>query len=427
MSSNPAAGALPGSPREALIVANRLPYPLDDGWKVRTFHVVRAVADLVPTVLAVGAGFGEGELASAARALGAGVTVVALPFPRPYTSLRLVAGLIGPQPVHYWNHQAFATHRAVRTLAEAHDFDLVVAVTSFMWSYAGAAGPAALRILDTHNVDSLTMSRYVETLPHGPRRAYAALTARKMRWLERRVYRAADSVWVCSAREAELAASFAPGARAVVVPNGVDGAAFMVGSPPPLTSKRMLFFGRLDYYPNRDGLRHFCERILPTIRSRIPDAELLVVGSGGGRELAGLNGAAPGIRILGRVENIASALADASLVVVPLRSGGGTRLKILEALAMARPVVSTSIGAEGLDLRPGEEIVLADTPEAFADEVIRLLTDPEAAIRLGASGRLAVLRRYEWGRIREVIHGEIARALAAKATAARPVARRHAP
>ncbi|HEV8357815.1 MAG TPA: glycosyltransferase family 4 protein [Gemmatimonadales bacterium] len=401
------------APRAALIVANRLPFPLDDGWKVRTFHITRAVADLVPTVLAVGGGSSERELAAAQEALGASVTVVDLPFPRPYTALRLAAGLLTSMPIHYWNHQSAATHRALRGLAGRHRFDIAVAVTSFMWPYARAVGPAAFRVVDTHNVDSVTMSRYVGTLPGGTRRAYAALTARKMRRLERRVYRAADSVWVCSRAEAELVASFAPTARVLVVPNGVDGSAFVSNGPPPIRSRRLLFFGRLDYYPNLDGLRHFCERVLPVIRHRIPDVELLIVGRGAEREVAELERAGPGVRVVGWVENIASALADASLVVVPLRSGGGTRLKILEALAMARPVVATSIGAEGLDLRPGEEIALADTPEDFADEVVRLLTDPEAAVRLGASGRRAVLRQYDWSCIRYAIHDEFARGFAA--------------
>jgi glycosyltransferase involved in cell wall biosynthesis len=405
-------GARPA--REALIVANRLPFPLDDGWKVRAFHVACAVSDLVPTVFAVGGDPTPEELAAAASAFGPQVTLVRLSLPRPHTPARLIAGLVTPLPVHYWNHQAAAAHRTLAALARDHAFDLALAVTTFMWHYLRHVGPDALRLVDTHNVDSLTMGRYVETMPFGPRRAYAALTARKMRRLEARVYDEADSVWVCSDAEAGLGASIAPGGKFCVVPNGVDTTAFHAVAPAPVEDRRLLFFGRLDYYPNLDALRHLFGRILPLIRRQLPDVEIVVAGPGGSPELVEMVRSDPRARLLGRVENIAQVLEQASLVVVPIRSGGGTRLKILEALAMSRPVVTTTVGAEGLDLRPGEEIALADAPASFADEVVRLLTSPEAAHRLGRAGREAVCQRYDWVRIRQMIHAELGRALTGK-------------
>jgi glycosyltransferase involved in cell wall biosynthesis len=190
------------------------------------------------------------------------------------------------------------------------------------------------------------------------------------------------------------------------VPNGVDTGYFQPDDSPP-AADRVLFFGRLDYYPNIDGLEFFVRDILPVLKRRRPGIELHIVGSGSTAGIESFVAADPAVRVIGRVADLRGALRSASVVVVPLRVGGGTRLKVLEALSMARPVVSTTIGAEGIDVRSGEHLVLADGADAFATAVADLLDDPAAALAIGRDGRRLVTARYDWSRIGGIVAGSL--------------------
>jgi glycosyltransferase involved in cell wall biosynthesis len=179
------------------------------------------------------------------------------------------------------------------------------------------------------------------------------------------------------------------------VPNGVDIDFFR---PAAIDSSpgTLLFNGVLDYHPNRDAVEYLLTQVLPRIRERRPDVRLKVVGRGAPAELERLRRA--GLEVTGEVPDLRPHLQEAAVVLVPIRMGGGTRLKVLEGLAMARPMVSTSIGCEGIDVRDGEHLLIADTADAFADQVDRILGDPALAARLGHAGRTLVEDRYSWDR-----------------------------
>jgi glycosyltransferase involved in cell wall biosynthesis len=157
----------------------------------------------------------------------------------------------------------------------------------------------------------------------------------------------------------------------------------------------LLFTGTLNHPPNAEGIEWFADEAWPAIRARLPDAKLLVVGREPPRSVTRL-GSRPGIEVVGPVADMREWYARATAVVVPLLSGGGSRLKILEALACGRAVASTSAGAEGLDLAPGRELVIADGGEAFAGATLRLLGDPPLRGALAAAGRSAAETRYDW-------------------------------
>ena len=164
----------------------------------------------------------------------------------------------------------------------------------------------------------------------------------------------------------------------------------------------------MDWYPNEDAVAFFADEVLPRIQEKIPDVAFSIVGgnpSGRVQKLAERNG----VVVTGRVPEIKPYFAEATVFVVPLRIGSGTRLKILEALAMGKAIVSTSVGAEGLDLKNGEEIFIADEPNAFADAVTRLLTDVQLRRRTGENGRTRVERDYDWRRIGEKLHAVYAK------------------
>ncbi|MBN1230783.1 MAG: glycosyltransferase [Anaerolineales bacterium] len=184
----------------------------------------------------------------------------------------------------------------------------------------------------------------------------------------------------------------APGANLVVVPNGIDLKKYdllRVRNTP-----EFLFVGILDYLPNIDAVREFCERIFPLIRRELPEAKFTIVGKNPRQVVLDLAG--DGVKVVGEVPEVTPYYLENSVSVVPLRAGGGTRLKILESMAYGRPVVSTSIGCEGIWVRNGENILVGDEPELFAEHCIRLVQDPDIYQRIRTGGRELVQTVYDW-------------------------------
>lgn len=388
-----------GGARRVLVLANRLPFPLDDGWKARTFHVIRALARNASVTLLVFDDSPAGSGDAFRAAVGCSLDIVRVPPPPSHTPLQLILGLITSTPFYVWNMRSRAYARELRRLLAERAPDDIVVVLASMYPYLLALPREARRIVDTHNIDSLLLERYATTLRSVPRRWYAAATIRKLRRLERRVFADADLVWVCSPREPDLVRRIAPSACVAAVPNGVDTTTLAPVADVVPQPARLLFFGRLDYQPNRDGIEYFVREILPLLRAREPRVEVHVAGVGSDAALERLASETPELRLVGRVADIRREIAAAAVVVVPLRLGGGTRLKILEALAVGAAVVSTTIGAEGLDLQSGRELMLADSPADFARAVSGLLRDRSARERLGARGRMTVRQHYDWDHV----------------------------
>jgi sugar transferase (PEP-CTERM/EpsH1 system associated) len=185
-----------------------------------------------------------------------------------------------------------------------------------------------------------------------------------------------------------------------VIPNGVDTQQYQPLPPPPQNeSPSLMFVGSMGYAPCIDAVLYLCHDILPLIRQSINPVDLRIVGSDPSPEVLKLAGSR--VHVTGRVEDVVPYYQESTICVVPLRAGGGTRLKILEAMALGRPVVSTSIGCEGLDVVDGEHLLIADTPERFAEHTVRLLRDRQFAQHLCASARRLVEARYGWDKIAE--------------------------
>jgi glycosyltransferase involved in cell wall biosynthesis len=184
-----------------------------------------------------------------------------------------------------------------------------------------------------------------------------------------------------------------------VIPNGVDTEKYQPLPPPENVSPSLMFVGSMDYPPCVDAVLYFCSDILPLIRQAINPLELWIVGRDPHPEVLKLNGS--GVHVTGRVEDVVPYYQQSTVCVIPLRAGGGTRLKILEAMALGRPVVSTTIGCEGLDVVDGEHLLIADTPEQFAEKTVRLLDDRHLSQYICANARKLVEARYGWDQIAE--------------------------
>jgi glycosyltransferase involved in cell wall biosynthesis len=187
--------------------------------------------------------------------------------------------------------------------------------------------------------------------------------------------------------------------RVADIPTGVDTSYFQ---PRPDVSQQcynLVFTGSMDWLPNEDAIRYFIEEIMPLIRQSVPDVTLTVVGRNPYPSLVALSKRNPSVIVTGRVDDVRPYMDRAAAYVVPIRIGGGTRLKIYEAMAMAKPIVSTTIGAEGLPVRHERELLLADTPESFAAAVVRLFTAEDFAQALGRRAAAAVVEQFGWERV----------------------------
>jgi glycosyltransferase involved in cell wall biosynthesis len=277
-------------------------------------------------------------------------------------------------------------------------------IAHLMWSVP----PGPRRVLVHHCLTSELRARQVQRMPWGPRRAYYAMDLPRLTRFERAVLRSVDGCVAVSDRDAARLRARVPGLTVATVPNGVDTQYFRpaAGEDP----RSLLFIGSFGHdEANVDGVRYMAHELLPRIRAQVPDVRLTIVGGGAPPAVQAL-GREPGIEVLGRVDDVRPHLARAAVLVLPLRAGAGTKVRIFTAMAMSKAVLATPLGAEGWDGAPGGELVVADGPEAFAREAVALLRDPARRTRLGAAARARVVREYDWrvlGRRLEAFHAAL--------------------
>jgi glycosyltransferase involved in cell wall biosynthesis len=261
-----------------------------------------------------------------------------------------------------------------------------------------------LLVFDDHNAEYVLQQRAFETDIRKPKRwvgaAYSFVQWQRLRNYERRACQTADRVVAVSKTDAQVLRELVPGLEPVVVPNGVDMERHS-GPIPPLdaelgpSKQDLVFTGKMDFRPNVDAVLWFAQEVLPLIHLEAPEVRFWVVGMNPHPRLAPL-AADPAVKLTGWVEHVRPYIARAAVYVVPLRIGGGTRLKILQAMAMSKAIVSTALGCEGFDLVPDQELVIADTPAEFATAVLNLLQDPARRERLGHAARSFAGMRYDW-------------------------------
>lgn len=259
-------------------------------------------------------------------------------------------------------------------------------------------------ILFQHNVEAQIWQRHFEVQTHPAKKFYLRAQWTKARTVEAEECRRFDCVVAVSEDDARMMEREYDVKNVEDIPTGVDTDYFKPGIDAlPLIQRKnnLVFTGSMDWLPNEDAIKFFVAEVLPHIKREIPDVTLTVVGRNPFASLVEISKKGASIIVTGRVEDVRPYMDAAAVYIVPLRIGGGTRLKIYEALAMELPMVSTTIGAEGLPLEHEQELLLADTPQDFANQVVRLLRDKTLAREMGARAAHRVRRDFGWGRVAE--------------------------
>jgi sugar transferase (PEP-CTERM/EpsH1 system associated) len=382
--------------RRILFLTLAVPYPPTSGASTRNYHLLGHLAARHEVHLLTLSGVeDDDESLHRLRRVCAGVTTVRADHGDLIRKrLRQLASLPSRTPFAVATIGTRSLHTAFRDLLRTFKPSLIHVEGSPLAQLPFRCGtPLAL---DEHNIDYELAVRMAVAERSPVRKVFHRAEAWKLRRSETSAWREFDGVSFTSERERQVALRIAPLTPMVAIPNGVDLEYF---APQPVEREpdAIVFTGIQSYRPNSDAVQFFHSRVMPRVLAERPLAHLYVVGQQPPAEVSRLTG--PKLTVTGKVADVRPYLARASVVVAPLRMGGGTRLKILEALAMGKAVVSTTVGCEGLAVRHGEHLLVADDPAEFAAHVARLCADPDLAMKLGARGRAVAIERYGWSGI----------------------------
>ncbi len=311
----------------------------------------------------------------------------------------LVKGMLGPTPVTVLNYKSKNVADCLRSILNKKPFDAVQMETSNLFSYLDIIRSAPSRplvLLDWHNIDSELMARYSSEAGGLPKKLIARRTASLLKALEAKLVNLCDAHTVVSEVDKQKLLRHNPSANVTVIPNGVDSTKFSP-SDAPSDHRSLLFVGSMDYHANADSVMWFARTVWPEISRRYPSLKFNIVGRSPARNIQLL--ASDKICVTGTVDDVRPFYADALAVIVPLRVGGGTRLKILEAMAMGVPVISTRLGAEGVTAADGQEILLADSEPEMMAALDRITTDMQFRQELATRARRLVEQCYDWSSI----------------------------
>jgi len=372
------------------------PYPLDTGSRTRVYYLVRGLADDHDVTLLSLApqGWEPADMDFVAPWCKNCAIVKRDPFEQ--TTWRRATRFIVSRPIMTRSFPEMID--LVKSFNEKEAFDVVITSSTIMANYALAL-PGIPRILEEHNSMSRWMhERYREQIGI-LQQLRCRLSWEKSTRYERKLFGKFDLVSMVSEEDAACARDLMVGREDAVqvFPNGVDINQFCLGLA-AVIEHRLIFSGSLAYPANLKAMRFFLNEVFPRIRGQLPAAHLVITGSTKNVDLKSLK-LDNQVTLTGFVSDIRKEIAQASVAIVPIQSGGGTRVKILEAMALGTPVVATTKGAEGLEVDHGINILLADDPEIFANEVVRLLENAPTRQRLIENARQLVEQKYDWNRI----------------------------
>lgn len=395
-----------------LFLCQTLPYPPDGGVWIRSYHVLRLLTeefDVTALCFKRSDARTTGHDADAAiAALRELCPAEAFEVPQARSRMRFLGdhltSLVRGRPFTVYKHASRSFRDRLVELLATGAFDLVHVDSLDLSGYLPRL--AGLRVVCVHhNIESELLRRRASVERWLWLRWYLRRQAQLLEREERYWCPRVDLNITVSESDAKLLRGLAPEAETVVIPNGVDTEHFRPGFA-PTREWELVFVGGAGWFPNRDGMTWFCEEILPRVRARSGSSPARVVWVGKASEQdTSYFDRRYGVQLTGYVKDIRPLVHRAACYIVPLRVGGGTRLKILDAWAMGKAVVSTPVGCEGLDARDGENILIRGDPESFAEAVVAVVGDPELRHRLAAEARATAERKYSW----EIIGAEMNR------------------
>lgn len=391
-----------------LYVCHRFPYPPKRGGKIRPFNMIRHLQEAGHRVTVCSLVRSEAE-AEEGRGIAPHCTAFEMgPVREPLQMARMVARLplLTPSSMGYFYSPHLATR--IKHLLAEQTWDLIFVHCSSVAQYVEDV-QGIPKILDFGDMDSQKWLEYAHYKPWPLSWGYT-LEGRKMLHAEKSLARKFDLCTATTRAERETLDGYGTGAPTDWFPNGVDAKLFSP-SDQPYEPETISFIGRMDYYPNQECMQRFCKDVWPLLRQRRPALKLLIVGADPSPEIRML-GDLPGVTVTGSVPQVQPYVQRSALMVAPLAIARGTQNKILEAMAMGVPVVTSSIAAGGVDAEPGADLLVADDAPAVAEAVLGILDRPAERQRLSEAGRARVLSHHAWSRSMQRLDEIIARCVA---------------
>lgn len=388
-----------------VVVSTQFPYPPRSGYPTRVYHLARQLAVRHEVRLL---SLARPDQREQAQELQDKLPVCVVEHDGGSMSVRRraqVASLASPRPFSCREVYSRAMQRAINDLCTEGDVDVIQLEGSQLCTYTF---PRHARIvLDEHDVVHELLRRMSVAERSPLRRGFNRVEHARFRRFEQRCWQQVDGCVVTSDRELPMVQPHRAGKPLAVVPNGVDVQYFRPAGTPvePFT---VVFNGLMISRPNLDAAQYLVEEIWPIVLERCPDARLTLAGRATPEDIRRLS--RPGVLVTGEVPDVRPYLQQAAVVAVPIRIGGGTRLKVVEGLAMGKPLVSTSLGCEGIAVRDNEQLLIRDGAQAFASGILTLFENPSLAAALGSAGRDVIEQEYAWelaGERLERLYGQV--------------------
>ena len=378
-----------------LIIDEEFPYPLNTGKRLRTYNLTRELAKENEVHYLA---FGTESSDSFKHFQNTHLNPHAVaPLQREQSGSRFYAklfmNLFSPLPYIVTSHYSRSFEQVLIDLQKKHRFDIMICEWSPYARYLENLSDCR-KIIVAHNIEATIWKRYAENESNPVKRWYIQKQYEKVAAFEKSCFHLSDGATAVTKQEADTINSYGVPYATEVIDNGVDTEYFHPIET-PVKQNRLVFTGSMDWRPNQDAAIFFAEEILPLLKKMKPDIEAVFVGRNPPEHIKALE-KFNGFELTGTVDDVRPYIADAALYIVPLRIGGGSRLKILEAMAMKKTVISTSVGAEGLNVKNKDTILLADSAETFAKLILEHLPPHEQSIRVAENGYHLVHREYRW-------------------------------
>ena len=382
-----------------LFLTPYVPYPLNNGGLIRVHHMMLNLGAKHDVTVICMEPDNEAQAEGIKVIEDAGITIETVPVAsnqkKELNRIYQLLSLVSSKPYQYKQYYSAAMQKSISRHLEEGDYDLLHVEFSQMGYYH--LDTEIPRYVDQHNVEYEIMHRTYETEKSPLRKLLAYSEWKKFYKQEIENCEKFTGCLTTSVRDAEILQQRSPGMECHVIPNGVDSEFFKSNATgDDIDPNMVLFTGTISYYPNTEGILWFYKNIWPLIKEKNPQATFCIAGKAPPPEVQAIADSDESVTATGMVDDMRDYYNKAAVVVVPLRVGGGTRLKILEGMAMSKAIISTSVGAEGIEHTDGEDILLKDTPEDFSNAVVSVMNDTALRQRLEKGGRDLVEAKYDW-------------------------------